>query len=92
MTMAVAGIVIGVIGGIDRLDGLTHSQVFSALPDWSTRAAAALSLGIGAALVTRFLLDVVPAAVTGRRLLGVSGGIGVDDAGTAPEPVTTGQP
>ena len=69
MTMAVAGVVIAVVGGIDRLDGITHSQVFTALPDWVARGAAAASLGIGAALVVRFLLDVVPAAVTGRPLL-----------------------
>ncbi|MFT3852483.1 MAG: hypothetical protein QM733_07090 [Ilumatobacteraceae bacterium] len=66
--MAIAGVVIGVVGGIDRLDGISHSQVFTTLPDWSARAAAALSLGIGAALVARFLLDVVPAALTGRPL------------------------
>ena len=35
MTMAVAGVVIAVVGGIDRLDGITHSQVFTALPDWA---------------------------------------------------------
>jgi hypothetical protein len=67
MTMAAVGVVIGVVGGIDRFDSISHSQVFSALPDWTARAAAAVSLGIGAALVLRVLVDVVPAAITGRR-------------------------
>jgi hypothetical protein len=89
MTGAVAGIVIAVVGGIDRLDGITHSQVFTALHGWAARGAAALSLGIGAALLARFLLDVVPAAITGRPLLHA-----VDEAaaGTAPDPVATGTP
>src|SRR6478735_2365852 len=39
--MAAVGVVIAVLGGIDRVDSISHSQVFSALPDWATRAAAA---------------------------------------------------
>jgi hypothetical protein len=89
ISAAVAGIVIAVVGGIDRLDGITHSQVFTALPGWSARGAAALSLGIGAALVARFLLDVVPAAITGRPPLGA---IDDADAGTAADPGATGTP
>lgn len=91
MTMAVAGVVIGVVGGIDRFDAISNSQVFSSLPDWTARAAAAASLGIGVGLVLRFLVDVVPAALTGRPGFGHS----IDDdgvPGTAPDPVTTGRP
>jgi len=65
--MAAVGVVIAVLGGIDRVDSISHSQVFSALPDWASRAAAATSLGIGIALVLRVLVDVVPTLITGRR-------------------------
>ena len=91
MTMAVAGVVIAVVGGIDRLDGVTHSQVFTALPDWVARGAAAASLGIGGALVARFLLDVVPAAISGRPFLRDGSATSHEaGTGTAPDPVATG--
>jgi hypothetical protein len=66
VSMAVAGLLVAVIGGIDRYDGLSNSQIFSAFPDWVARLATAVSFGIGAALVLRYLADLVPVVVTGR--------------------------
>ncbi|MCU1503405.1 MAG: hypothetical protein JWM12_2759, partial [Ilumatobacteraceae bacterium] len=81
IAMVVAGLVIGVVGGIDRADGVTNSQVFSALPDWAARLAAVSALAIGAATVVRYVADLVPMLVTGRRR-GVPG--------TAPADAATG--
>ena len=35
IAMPVVGLVLAVVGGLDRIDAVTNSQVFSALPDWS---------------------------------------------------------
>jgi hypothetical protein len=67
IAMIVAGLVVGVVGGIDRVDGVTNSQVFSALPDAAARVAAVTALAIGSAIVLRFLADLVPMLVTGKR-------------------------
>jgi hypothetical protein len=89
MTMVVVGLAIGVVGGIDRIDGVTNSQIFSALPDWVARAAAVVSLSMGAALVLRYLVDVVVMLATGRRRP-VPGARATP--GTARTPVATGIP
>ncbi|MEO5900065.1 MAG: hypothetical protein ABIR68_08020 [Ilumatobacteraceae bacterium] len=89
ITMVVAGLVVGVVGGIDRIDGVTNSQIFSVLPDWAARVAAVTALSIGAALVLRFLADVALTLATGRRPL-VPGAAG--STGTALPPTATGTP
>ena len=66
LALGVAGLVIAVVGGVDRLDSVTASQVFTALPVGVARAACAGALGIGAALTLRLLIDVIPAIFSGR--------------------------
>ncbi|MEO6156647.1 MAG: hypothetical protein ABIQ39_03350, partial [Ilumatobacteraceae bacterium] len=67
VAMAVVGLVIAVVGGVDRYDGLTNSQIFSALPEWFARSAAVLSLACGGALVVRYLAELLPMVITGRQ-------------------------
>ena len=44
------------MGGFDRFDVITNSEVFSALPAVGTRVATVLCLGVGAALTVRFVV------------------------------------
>lgn len=54
LAMFVAGLVLSLLGGLDRFDVVTNSEVFSAWPSVWTRTATMLSLGIGTALTIRF--------------------------------------
>ena len=81
--MIVAGLVVGVVGGVDRADGVTNSQIFSALPDAAARVAAVTAIAIGSAIVLRYVADLVPMLVTGRRR---------PVPGTAPSEPATGTP
>lgn len=56
LAMVVAGLVLALMGGFARLDVITNSEVFSALPTAWTRIATVLSLGIGTALTIRFVV------------------------------------
>jgi len=56
LAMFVAGLILAVMGGIDRFDVITRSEVFSDLPAAWTRIATVLCLGIGTALTVRFLV------------------------------------
>ena len=60
---ALAALTVAAIGGWDRIDVVTHSQIQSAHADWSTRAAATACLALGGALLVRFLVDLVPRAL-----------------------------
>ena len=55
-----AGLVLLLIGGIDRFDVLTNSQVFATGPGWLPRVAVTICLGAGVALMTRFLAFLIP--------------------------------
>jgi hypothetical protein len=61
--LAVCGVVLTVVGGLDRLDVLRDPLVDSALPDWFTRVAACGCLAIGGALLVRCLIWLIPAAL-----------------------------
>lgn len=63
LAMMSAGLVLAIIGGVDRLDVLTNSQVFTAGPTWLPRVAVVVCLGTGAALIGRFLSFLVPLLV-----------------------------
>jgi hypothetical protein len=63
----VAALVIGVVGGWDRIDVINHSQLQSANPDWLTRTSAVTCLALGATLVMRFMVDLVPKALGAQR-------------------------
>jgi len=56
LAMFVGGLVLAVMGGFDRFDVITGSEVFSAIPAMWTRIATALCLGIGIALTIRFVV------------------------------------
>ena len=56
LAMFVAGLVLALMGGFDRFDVITNSEVFSALPAVGTRVATVLCLGVGAALTVRFVV------------------------------------
>ena len=56
LAMFVAGLVLGLMGGFDRFDVITNSEVFSAVPTVWTRIATVLCLGIGIALTIRFVV------------------------------------
>jgi hypothetical protein len=60
---ALAALVVSAIGGWDRIDVVSHSQVQSAHADVLTRAAATACLALGGALLVRFLADLVPRAL-----------------------------
>ncbi|MGE3589355.1 MAG: hypothetical protein AB7L17_16635 [Ilumatobacteraceae bacterium] len=61
--VALAALVIGAIGGWDRIDVISRSQIQSSLPDWYARTAAVACLTLGATLLIRFLADVLPHVV-----------------------------
>ena len=61
--MALAALVVAAVGGWDRIDVITHSQIQSAHPDWLTRASAVVCLALGGTLLVRFLADLVPRAL-----------------------------
>lgn len=60
LAMFAAGVILTVMGGLDRFDVLTAGYYQSALPVTVARATTVLSLGIGIALTTRFLAFLVP--------------------------------
>ena len=60
LAMMLAGLVLLLIGGIDRFDVLTNSQVFATGPGWLPRVAVTICLGAGVALMTRFLAFLIP--------------------------------
>ncbi len=51
ISLAVAGAILAIVGGWDRLDSLSHSQVFGSLPDWFSRASAVTCFVAGLALL-----------------------------------------
>lgn len=55
VAMIVVGILLTLLGGIDRIDVITSSEVFSALPATWARAAAVANLGLGSAMAIRFV-------------------------------------
>lgn len=63
LAMMSAGLLLLVMGGIDRLDVLTASHYFSGFPAVTGRVAAVMCIGIGAALVARFLAFLIPLVV-----------------------------
>ncbi|MBI5088706.1 MAG: hypothetical protein HZB15_07580 [Actinobacteria bacterium] len=67
--IALAALVIGAIGGWDRIDVIHRSQIQSSLPDWFARAAAVTCLALGATLLVRFLADLVPRTVRPARAI-----------------------
>ena len=60
LAMMLAGLVLLLIGGVDRFDVLTNSHVFATGPGWLPRVAVIICLGAGVALITRFLAFLVP--------------------------------
>ncbi len=62
IAISIASLVLAVLGGIDRSDTFDHSLIATALPAWGARLAAATCLAIGAALLVRFLVFLLPAA------------------------------
>jgi hypothetical protein len=63
MLVALAAVVVGAIGGWDRIDVISRSQIQTSLPDWSARTAAVTCLALGATVMIRFLADLVPRAI-----------------------------
>jgi hypothetical protein len=66
-SLALAALIVGAIGGWDRIDVITHSQIQSAHPDWLTRASAVVCLALGGTLLVRVVADLVAGAL-GRPL------------------------
>jgi hypothetical protein len=62
-SIAVGGVVLAAMGGYDRLDVIRHALVDSAMPDWFTRVTAVTCLAVGVALLVRFLVWLLPAAL-----------------------------
>jgi hypothetical protein len=85
---ALAALIVGAIGGWDRIDVVSHSQVQSAHADVLTRAAATACLALGGALLVRFLADLVPRAL-GLGAAGDRGARNVALSGTTASPSTT---
>ncbi|MGE0309215.1 MAG: hypothetical protein AB7Q27_26050 [Acidimicrobiia bacterium] len=56
LAMSAAVLIAALMGGVDRFDVLTNSEIYTALPPSASRAATTLCLGIGVALVVRFLV------------------------------------
>ncbi|HEY4333916.1 MAG TPA: hypothetical protein VGM78_15150 [Ilumatobacteraceae bacterium] len=73
LSVAILAVVLAVVGGIDRIDSIMNSEIYSTWPDWVPRACATASVAIAAAFLVRFLADVVPtlmsrpATIKGRR-------------------------
>lgn len=63
IAMVVAGLVLTVMGGLDRLDAITNSQVFSTMPTTVSRTAPVLCLATGIALSVRFAAFLIPLVV-----------------------------
>jgi len=59
----VAGLVLVIIGGLDRIDVFTSGFYLSGFPAALGRLTTAISLGIGAGLIARFLAFLVPLLV-----------------------------
>lgn len=64
LAMMVAGLVLTMMGGVDRLDVLTSGFYQSALDITVARVTTVTCLGIGIALIARFLRFLVPLLVT----------------------------
>jgi len=60
LAMMLVGLVLLLIGGTDRLDVLTNSQVFATGPGWLPPVAVTVCLSAGFALLTRFLAFLIP--------------------------------
>lgn len=56
LAMFVTGLILALMGGFDRVDVITKSEVFSAVPATWTRIATVLCVGIGTALTIRFVV------------------------------------
>jgi len=63
LAMMLAGLVLVVIGGLDRIDVFTSGFYLSSFPAALGRLTTAISLGIGAGLIARFLAFLVPLLV-----------------------------
>lgn len=63
LAMFGAGIVLAVMGGFDRFDVLTNSQIFSTMPDTVARGAPLVCIATGVALLARFLAFFVPLVI-----------------------------
>jgi hypothetical protein len=61
--IALAALIIAAIGGWDRIDVISKSQLQSTHPDWLTRVSAVSCLALGTTLIIRFLADLVPRAI-----------------------------
>jgi hypothetical protein len=61
--VALAALVVGAIGGWDRIDVISRSQIQTSLPEWLARTSAVACLALGAALLIRFLADLVPRVI-----------------------------
>ncbi len=67
LAMMASGLVLALLGGFDRVDVLSNSQIFASGPAWFPRAAVAVCLGTGAALAARFAAFLIPLAVRPTR-------------------------
>jgi hypothetical protein len=88
---ALAALILVAIGGWDRIDVVTHSQIQSAHADLATRAAATACLTLGGALLARYLFDLVPRALGTGMAAGRAGAIRAP-SGTAGTASTTEPP
>ena len=60
IAMVIAGLVLALMGGIDRLDAITNSQIFSTMPTTLSRTAPVICLAAGIALTVRFAAFLIP--------------------------------
>lgn len=60
LAMFIAGLILSLIGGLDRFDSLTSSQIHTNMPDLAVPAAPVICFAAGLALITRFLFFPVP--------------------------------
>ncbi len=90
LSTCVLAVVLAVVGGFDRIDSVTNSQIYTAWPDWTARVSATISLAISAALLVRFLAPILrtlidqPAPITGRRPTVVQAGAAPTGNSAAP--------
>lgn len=64
LAMFVAGLILTVMGGFDRFDVVTNSEVFSTIPAGWMRISTVLCLGVGVALTIRFVVFLAQLSTT----------------------------